>query len=498
MSTRIRLFGSLSPVLLLACAILAVPSQVFGAAPKRATVLEQMRSARMKSHSAIDPLAHIATPSSISSIASTFSACGAWTALSPDLATFIRDEHMMIYDPVRDRLLLFGGFDSSDLTNSVWTLSLSGTPALTQLVTSGTAPSPRALGSAIYDSVRDRLLLFGGITNGGSSNEVWALTLSGTPTWSQITPLGTPPTARFEQAAIYDVTRDRMIVFGGYDDVVGDLNDAWVLTLSGTPTWTPMAPSGTPPIARDSHSAVYDGPRDRMVVFGGYSSSDGVLNDTWALALSGGGTWSPVTPNGGLPPMRYAHTAIADAPRNRMIVFGGFGVSGPMMNDAWSLSFTNPIKWTQLSPTGPAPYLQDYFPSVYDPVRQRMILMSGDQFCTLGGLSGTPTWSMIIPPGQAPRPRSQAAVIYDAPRQRVLVFGGGIYLTNIVFGDLWSFSLTGGGWTRVVPSSSVPPLRAGATATHDPIGDRLILFGGNGVGASLADTWQLSLGGTPS
>lgn len=502
-SLRVTWPRFLGAILLLGFASATLVYQPVGAAPpKRPTILERLQQARTGVPPlGIGPFGRIATPGSISSITSTFSTCGGWTTLSPDLAAFTRDEHMMIHDPVRDRLLFFGGYDGStnSLTNTVWTLSLGGTPTLTQLVTSGTPPEARALGSAIYDSVRDRLVVFGGYTAGsGYSNEVWALSLSGTPTWSQITPSGTPPTERFEHTAIYDATRDRMIVFGGIDNVTGDLNDLWVLTFSGTPTWAPMTPSGTPPIPRDSHSAVYDGPRDRMVVFGGYSSNDGPLNDTWALSLSGGGTWSSIVPNGGPPAIRYAHAAISDAPRNRMIVFGGFGASGPMLTDTWSLSFTNPIKWTQLSPTGPAPYPQDYFPTVYDPVRQRMVLFSGDQFWALSGLSGTPSWSMITPPGQVPRQRAQAAVIYDAPRQRVLVFGGGVYLTNTVFNDLWSFSLTGGGWTRIVPSTPFPPPRTGATATYDPTGDRLILFGGNGQGGPLGDTWQLSLGGTPS
>ena len=41
-------------------------------------------------------------------------------------------------------------------------------------------------------------------------------------------------------------------------------------------------PTGTPPIARYIHSAIYDPVRDRMVVFGGYGRS-GFRNDVWAL-----------------------------------------------------------------------------------------------------------------------------------------------------------------------------------------------------------------------
>lgn len=191
-----------------------------------------------------------------SSIAAVFSACGSWATLSPDASAFTRDGHMMAYDPVRDRLLSFGGFDGAAvaLTNEVWTVPLTGAPVLTQLATSGTPPTARELGSAIYDPVRDRMVIFGGVVSAGLMDDVWELSLSGTPTWSQIVPTGTRPSERYEHSAVYDATRDRMVVFGGYDYTTGDLNEVWVLTSSGTPTWTQMSPSGGPPDPRDSSS----------------------------------------------------------------------------------------------------------------------------------------------------------------------------------------------------------------------------------------------------
>ena len=60
------------------------------------------------------------------------------------------------------------------------------------------------------------------------------------------------------------------IVIGG--DGGFFLNDVWALSLAN-PAWTTLTPSGTPPHGRMSHSAVYDAIRDRMIVFGGYSSA---------------------------------------------------------------------------------------------------------------------------------------------------------------------------------------------------------------------------------
>ena len=449
----------------------------------------------------------VASPGPIPKNASTPSACGTWTELSPDQNPFVRDDHSLVYDPVRDRLLIFGGTTASQgdeyWSNEVWALSLSGSPSLTQITASGTPPTARSDATMIYDSARDRLVVFGGIVqSGGASNDVWELTLSGMPTWNEITPAGTLPPTLAYHTAIYDASRDRMIVFGGYDyGGGGDRNEVWVLAFGATPTWSLMTPSGTPPSPRSIHSAVYDGPRDRMVVFGGYSGSSATAeqNDTWALSLSGSGSWSQITPSGGPPAIRYGHTAIVDAPRSRMLVFGGFVDDVPYeYGDVWSLSFTNPIKWTQLSPTGPTPVPAPYFSLVYDPVRQRMISFSADEFWALSNLSGTPAWSMLTPAGQVPRRRWGAAVIYDAPRQRMVLFGGYVAPEGRRANDLWAYSLTGGTWSRIVSSSQAPAVRYLSTAIYDPGGDRMILFGGGNDLGVLNDTWQLSLAGSPS
>src|SRR5206468_1409576 len=95
-------------------------------------------------------------------------------------------------------------------------------------------PEPRASHAGAYDSMRNRMLVFGG--RDPFRSDVWALTLGGSPTWSKILPVGAPPSARELHAAIYDPVRDRLLVFGGWDG--GFLNDVWSLSLGGTPQWT--------------------------------------------------------------------------------------------------------------------------------------------------------------------------------------------------------------------------------------------------------------------
>jgi len=138
----------------------------------------------------------------------------------------------------------------------------------------GTPPGVRMGHSAIYDPLRDRVLVSGARVARTASTNVWSLSLAGTPAWTAVDSLRNPPSVRQGHRAIYDPVRDEMVVFGGYDETMlfggydsdGMLNDVWSLSLAGTPTWTQLAPTGTPPSARYLYGMIYDPLRYRMVI----------------------------------------------------------------------------------------------------------------------------------------------------------------------------------------------------------------------------------------
>jgi hypothetical protein len=165
---------------------------------------------------------------------------------------------------------------------------------------------------------------------------VWALSLAGSPAWSQLAPAGSSPSARYAHTAIYDPVRDRMVVFGGYD---GDRrNDVWALSLAGSPAWSELTPAESPLAARYWHTAIYDPVRDRMVMFAGYDGTQ--RNDVWALSLAGSPAWSDLTP-AAASSARFYHTAIYDPVGDRMVVFAGY--DGSFRNDAWALAWGAPV-----------------------------------------------------------------------------------------------------------------------------------------------------------
>ena len=120
-----------------------------------------------------------------------------------------------VWDPVSRRMIIFGGETSTGRTNTVWQLSFaSGTPTWSQVSTSGTPPTPRWQYTGSWDPVGQRLILFGGNT-GSFSAETWVLSFaSPTPQWSRLFP-AVSPTGRDAYASFWDATNQQMIIFGG-------------------------------------------------------------------------------------------------------------------------------------------------------------------------------------------------------------------------------------------------------------------------------------------
>jgi hypothetical protein len=171
-------------------------------------------------------------------------------------------------------MIVFGSRSelNSSVSNQTWSLSLSGTPVWTQLFPGGVPPSARGGHTAVYDSQRQRMLVFGGLAQ-STLNDVWELTLTEPLEWHRLEPDGTLPPARWRHAAIYDPMRVRMLVFGGFGNS-GDRADLWQLDLSVEPAvWSQIIPVGPAPSARSEHSAIFDPIRDRMIVFGGESQA---------------------------------------------------------------------------------------------------------------------------------------------------------------------------------------------------------------------------------
>ena len=278
----------------------------------------------------------------------------AWAAspspAASDLVPSGRTLPTVVYDPVTDRMIVFGGYDGNGGLGDLHALTLRPEPVWTPIQASND-PLIHLYGhSSVYDKARNRVVLFGGVLNSVSlTNHVWALTLGPNPSWSTLTVGGTPPTPRSGHTAVYDYTRDRMLVFGGNDGA--EQNDVWELDFSPRPYWLKVYPGGIGPTAREGHTAVYDGFYDRMVVFGGNDGTND-LNDLWALLFYAGPNWVQLSPGPG-PSARRQATSIYDPLAAYMWLFGGVSGASQGNQDVWFLDLNS--RWTQLTPSGTPP-----------------------------------------------------------------------------------------------------------------------------------------------
>ena len=200
-------------------------------------------------------------------------------------------------------MVVFGGYDGTSRRNDVWALSLAGNPAWSALCPHG-EPAVRRVTrhTAIYDPVRDRMVVFGGAAPRPPQRRMGAVA-GGEPGLERACPDGGPPSARSDTRR--STTRYATAWWCSADtDGTSHLNDVWALSLAGSPAWSALAPTGSPPSARNAHTAIYDPVRDRMVVLGDIDVPSN-RNDVWDLSLAGSPAWSALTPAGSPPSARY-------------------------------------------------------------------------------------------------------------------------------------------------------------------------------------------------
>ncbi len=424
-----------------------------------------------------------------------------------------------VYDAATDRILVYGGyFDGSQNTDLFAIQRVNGQWIWSLVPVDGTHPPFYEGVSMILDPVRRRLVVFGGKPPGSNTptNTVWMLDLDSPTSWVQATPSGTAPPPRSGHSAIYDPNGDRMIVYGGIhkNHSPETYNDVWALSL-GNPLWWSQLYVGTtssvqvPPIY--GHGAVYDPIRARMVVFGGLTSPGGLYyNDVWSLSLTGPMAWSLLTPTGVLPAPRFGAGVVYDADLDALEVFGGQGTSG-LYDDTWRLPLSGGA-WQEIPAGGSLPQPRDFPVAQWIDSRSEFVLLggySGIFFMPSGELWRLPattvtswqpdtlvesdTTGIYVPFGPPGAARVVDAVL-DAPRRRIVVFGSPV---SSPMNDVWAFELDSRTWVNITPAGPAPAARTSANVVYDPFGERMIvMYGMSAANPSqmLDDVWALSLG----
>lgn len=292
-------------------------------------------------------------------------------------------------------------------------------------------PSPRYNSSAVYDSVTNSMIIFGGRNTSGNLAEVWSFNLT-TKTWTNITPSDTSPPPRFAHTAVIDPTSRKMYIWSGQGG--GFFNDSWAFDLSSQ-RWQNVTPAGTKPSVRYGSVAVHDPRKNSMVIFAGFTNQ-GRFDDSWEFVL-GLNSWTDVTPNGTRPLARCLHAAAYDPTGHQLIMYGGQR-PGPL-DDIWAFDLSTHT-WTELSPA---------------------IRPTGRLFATITALRNG----------------------------KVVIFGGSTNFGEV--NEIWVFDIVERSWKLLNTPSPQPPARQAHTAIYIPQKDWMIIFGGSSGNTMYNDVWVL-------
>jgi len=446
---------------------------------------------------------------------------GQWTNVTPVASPSARDGAAMAYDPVTDKVLLFGGENGSGMLGDSWTLD----PATNRWsrIPTPIAPPPTAFAPAVYDPSADRMLVFG---PGGAT---WVFD-GGTGSWSSL-PLGAAltdapyngATATYDSAAhvtlvlqpgafggasmlsytfagnvwtylspgnwpgvtmnpsmTYDVAADRILLFGGtFEHPLQCSNLTWAYDLEHN-RWDLRHPRVAPPCG----VIVYDSAADRVVLFDGASSS------TWAYNYTGD-DWTQMHPATS-PPVAFdvSYAMTYDARDDRVVLFGGFHRGGGFSRETWAYSLQADAWENRTLPSGPPPL--ESAAMAYDTLTGRIVLFGGVPFDGSGATNdtwiydyGANDWSKVTPV-VSPPPRSAAGLVYDDRADRFVLFGGSGPVSNR--NDTWRYDASTNQWTEMVLTFH-PSARAGFGIAYDSRSDRVVLLGGNAGGSSDGTWW---------
>ncbi|MHA2252968.1 MAG: Kelch repeat-containing protein [Candidatus Kariarchaeaceae archaeon] len=245
------------------------------------------------------------------------------------------------------------------------------------------------------------------------------------------------------------------------------------------------------PEPRHSHSMAHDTVNNVTILFGGYSESGTVYDDTWAFHHDSQ-TWEELSTN--TPGAIYGSSMVYIEATNKIMLVGGIDETATYLNQAWTFDYPDKI-WTLLSNVLPEAL---FMPAIaFSPFNNLTYVQGGLTVADTISRSTysynytTDSWTDIgknLSPGLYGH--SMIAVpVPDSVDYRLVITGG------------LSSSFKEGGYTMDLPSgnwNSMGPAFSGARAFHQFVYDtkheKAILFGGSNETHFLDDIWEYQEG----
>lgn len=305
-------------------------------------------------------------------------------------------------------------------------------------------------------------------------------------TWERLDLSGSPgPLPRRNASAVFDAPRRRIVIFGGAT-ASGDTNDVWAFQLDSA-SWTDLTPPAGPrPAPRFAHTAVIDPATGRMIVWSGQGTQ--FFDDAWSFDPASPG-WTLLSPTGTVPAARYGSAAAFDASRGRMLIFAGFTTAG-RFEDVRALDPSAP-SWADVTPGIPGPIERCLHSAAFDPAGDGFYVYAGQNAGFLDDLwrfdAAGGGWTNLTLPG---RPSGRFFTATAFLGGRFIVFGGATAAGRV--NDLWAFDPADSSWTPIAAPGATPSPRDGHAACVDPATGAFYVFGGSGD-ALLSEVWRLTL-----
>src|SRR5262249_8364856 len=133
-----------------------------------------------------------------------------WRELSPPA----RSQHVQVFDERHRRLIVFGGLLTGKPTRTLWVLSVDAPDrGWTKLDPVNDGPTARFNSAGIYDPIGERVLIYGGQVADRLFDDFWELSLRGRPKWRRIETLGSSPGTRTGHTLTLDPEHRRLVLF---------------------------------------------------------------------------------------------------------------------------------------------------------------------------------------------------------------------------------------------------------------------------------------------
>lgn len=413
--------------------------------------------------------------------------------------------------PARNRLLVYGGWQENGVRFDTWEWDGLGWIRRRPLHD----PGSRVGATTTYDEARQRVILNGGATDfvpdfvfeKQSSTWEW----DGND-WTQLSVLHTPPPLA-GAASAWDAVNQRVLLFGGFrppgsagaqpTEAPGS-DEMWAFDGFD---WQQIPRSEPWPPANGFASMAWDRERKRAVLLTGYpsltfkdgaptfgTSPDGAPNfspigDTWEWD---GATWTPTGTQRGNAIVTAGGTLFYDEVKKAVgMQLTELDIVGREVKQAYR-DYGDGITWPLVA-FGPRTSMRILVNGRWSTANQAPfsfggILLEPDTFRVLTEMAldegvMTNPWIMQPTPVQMPAVHHGSYVTEDDGTSTL--FGGTVGTTFT--DDMYSWN--GGKWVPVVlpEGGEAPPARARGAMSR--FGQAALLYGGEGEGGNLNDTW---------